>query len=86
MVKVANGDVDLDGGFQKRIAISLRSFVPKETGVTLRTISSPVVFVYLSAGLVEVRDGKAVIGHTGKTLVVYEVEAKSRRSGIDRST
>ena len=80
-------DMDLDGGFQKRVARVLRLYLPKEEGISLRTICRLVVLVYLAAGLAKEQGETLISKSTGEELNhlnPIDLEKKFRRAGLDR--
>lgn len=75
-------EIDLDGRFQERLAVILRSYLRKEDGTTLRTIARLVVLFLICAELAEKHDGELRL-HNKRKVSVSLVAKRLRRSRFD---
>lgn len=71
-------EIDLDGRFQRRVAVLFQMFLPEE--LSLRTVARLVVLTYIAADLAEDRDGVLQTKHTEIQISVQSVEQKLRRA------
>ena len=65
-----------------RVATILKTFLPVNTGVDIKTISGLIVLVYLAGGLATDRKGSAIITTTGRELKLINVTQNLKRGGI----
>lgn len=75
--------MDLDKLILIRLALLLRGSLPKNEGISRRTISRLLVLTYLVVGLAEERDCHVIIKNTNQSLKVANVELTLQRAGIE---
>jgi hypothetical protein len=76
---------ELDGWLQNRLGIHVRTSLPIESGVSLRTIARLVVLFLVCADVAVVQDDTVVkLVHSGEEVSVSSVLRMLRRTNIDR--
>jgi hypothetical protein len=70
--------IDLDTRFQIRIAVILRSYLDRDFGISLRTISRLVALTYLASGLAREKDDLLLIPERKKPITVGGIDQTIR--------